>query len=119
MIHWTESLFQELTPSLQRVVFTVTSTRPVPCGNSSQGAPDSHSVIVPPPRHPPLQHGPRTRWSPNRKYLVASLLPSQVGPHLILRTFTFHRQACLHPSPLQMKIPGLLQSLAPVVVSSI
>ena len=119
MIHWTESLLKVLIASFQRVAFTVMSTRPVPCGNSSQGAPDSHSVIVPRPRHPPLQRGPRTRWSPNRKYLVASLLPSQVGPHPIPRTITFHPQACLHPSPRQMNVLVLPPSLAPDVVSSI
>src|SRR6266404_949249 len=103
-----------LISSLQRVAFTVTSTRPVPCGNSNQGALDSHSVIALRPQHPPLRPGPPTRWSPSRKYLVASLLPSQVGPPPIPRTFLFRRQACRHLSPLRTNVPGFLPSLGPV-----
>src|SRR6266702_2764179 len=118
MIPWTKSLVQMLILSLQRVAFTVTSTRPVPCGNSSQGARDSHSVIVPRLQHLPLQPGPHTHWSLNQKYLAASLLPSQVDPPPIPRTFLFHRQACPHLSPLRTNVPGLLPSLALVVVSS-
>jgi hypothetical protein len=51
----------------------------VPCGNSSQRAPDSHSVIALRPQHPQRQLGPHTHSSLNRKYRAASLLPLPVG----------------------------------------
>ena len=43
-----------------RVAFMGVSTRGVPRGNSSQEAPDSHSVIVLHPQHPRPQLGPHT-----------------------------------------------------------
>lgn len=90
------------------------STRRVPCGNSSLGTPDSHSVIALRPQHPQLQPGLRTHWSPSQKYRAASPLPLQVGLPPIPKTFMHHHQACHHLCPLRMNTPD--SRLYPVLV---
>jgi hypothetical protein len=104
---------------ISRVAFMGVSTRRLPCGNSSQGAPDSHSVIVLRPQHPRLQPGPHTHWSPNQKYRVVSLLPLRVGLPPILKSFISLHRVCRRLCPLLTNTPDSRLYPALVVANSI
>jgi hypothetical protein len=109
-----QSLSRNSLAYTQRAACMEVSTRRAPCGNSSLGAPDSHSVTALRPQHPQLQLGPHTHWSPNQKYQAASLLPLQVGLPPIPKTFMPHHRGCHHLCPLRMNTPD--SRLYPVLV---
>ena len=109
-----QSLSRNSLAYIPRAACMEVSTRRVPCGNLSLGAPGSHSATALRPQHPQLQPGPHTRWSPNQKYRAASLLPLQVGLPPILKTFMLHHRVYHRLCPLRMNTPDF--RLYPIIV---